>query len=278
MPVIDFTPPGPVFPSEEGPCSWTVETSCCPEWDTYTPGVQSAALSWSTFILWSLTGRRYGPCSVNLRPCRQKCQEFTGYLTNPVYAMSGASSTWMFPWIDNGLWRNCGCGASCSCSARCEINLPGPVAFVDQVMIDGAVLDPSAYRLDNGTILVRTDGDCWPECQDMSLANDAVGAFTVTYQKGIPVPRAGEIAAGELACQFAKACAGSNDCALPEQLISLSRNGVEVQVADPQLLLDAGLTGLPNVDLFIRAVNPARLPARPRVYSPDIRQPRQVTP
>ena len=70
---------------------------------------------------------------------------------------------------------------------------------------------------------------------------------------------------------------GDADCALPEQLISLSRNGVEVQVADPNLFLENGLTGIQEVDLFIRSVNPNKLMNRPRIYSPDIRQPRQVT-
>jgi len=276
MPVINPTAPAVVVSPDEGPCTWPIDTACCPDWSTFPPAAQSNATTWATYILWSLTGRRYGPCSVTVRPCTSRCDGFNGYMTFPVGepGSSGSGQPWMFPFVDNGIWRNCGCTGGCSCSAACEVPLQGPVAVIDTVLIDGVVLDPSAYRVDNDSILVRTDGACWPECQDMALDNDAVGAFAVTYQIGIPVPRAGQIAAGKLACEFARACAGVGECALPQQLISLSRQGVEVQVADPTTLLENGLTGIADVDLWIRAVNPGRLQSRPRVLSGDVRQPR----
>lgn len=273
MPVINLVTPGAVFPTEEGPCSWTLETSCCPDWDTMDPQVKDVASAYATYMLWALTGRRYGPCSVILRPCGPKCDQQGGMFYPYGYGPQGPGGPWMVPYVLDGVWRNCVCPGTCTCRARCEVPLPGPVARVDEVMIDGVVLDPSAYRLDSyrGTpVLVRTDGDCWPDCQDVGLANDAVGAFAITYARGVDVPRAGQIAAGLLACEFAKACAGG-DCKLPEQLVSLSRNGVEVQVADPTQLLEVGLTGVEQVDLWIKAVNPHRRAQRSRVYSPDAR-------
>lgn len=274
MPVINLVAPGAIFPDGEGPCSWALETACCPDWDTTDANTRALGTAWATYLLWALTGRRYGPCSVKLRPCAQKCDVFQGYMTWPVGnpGSSGAGMPWMIPFVDNGTWRNCGCAGVCSCRARCEIPLPGPVARVDEVLIDGAVLDPGSYRVDSyrgQPVLVRTDGECWPECQDMGLADDAVGAFTVTYQRGVDVPRAGQIAAGKLACEFIKACEGG-DCRLPDQLASLSRNGVEVEVADPTELLENGLTGVADVDLWIRAVNPARKAMRSRVLSGDL--------
>lgn len=278
MPVINFVVPSPAIPTEEGPCNWPVELDCAPDWATYPPGVQSAAAAWATYILWSLTGRRYGPCSITIRPCGPKCLGPNGYLTFPVNSgsTSSAGMPWMIPWIDNGVWRNCGCAGGCTCSATCEVALPGPVAFIDEVTIDGVVLDPSAYRLDSLRgipVLVRTDGGCWPDCQDMDADVTEVGSFAITYQRGTLVPRAGQIAAGLLAAEFAKACVGQ-DCALPQQLSSLSRNGVEVTVVDPATLVDNGLTGIANVDLWIRAVNPTAKAQRSRVYSSDFRGPR----
>lgn len=280
MPVIEPTSPAAVVPSEEGPCNWALDLSCCPDWSTFAPAVQSAATAWATYLLWTLTGRRYGPCSLSVRPCGPKCEGMGGYLTWPVGApsSSGSGSPWMIPFVDNGIWRNCGCAGACSCRARCEVLLTGPVAVIDEVKIDGVVLDPSAYRLDNGSTLVRTDGECWPECQDMNVGPDDVGAFVVTYQQGVPVPRAGQIAAGKLACQFAKACAGDGDCVLPQELQSLTRNGVEVSVVDPSVLPESILTGIADVDRWVRAVNPASLSQRPRVLSPDLRPHRIVTP
>jgi len=261
-------------------CDWTLNTSCCAEWEDLAPAVQTTATAWATEILDALTGRRFSQCPVTVRPCGPRCSGFGGYMTYPVSspAAIGAPGFWMAPFIDgSGTWRNCACPGSCTCEASCQVYLPTPVAEITEVMVDGVVLAPEAYRLDNGRILVRIDGeDCWPQCQDMDLANDAVGAFAVTYSPGELLPAAGEIAAGELACEFAKACAGSGECQLPGQLASLSRSGVEVQMVDPVTFLEDGLTGLANVDLWIRSVNPSRLAQRARVYSGDVRKPRFV--
>lgn len=254
------------------PCNWTLNTSCCPGWDDYDAEVQDAATAWATEILDSLTGRQFSQCPVNYRPCGPKCGGSYGYMTWPVGApANGAGMPWMIPYIDAGIWRNCACSGGCSCRAACEVPFPGPVAAVDEVLVDGLPLDPSAYRLDSFRgvpVLVRTDGECWPQCQDMSLDTDAEGTFVITYQPGTPLPLAGQIAAGELACEFAKACTGG-ECALPGQLASLSRNGVDVQMVDPTTVLDQGLTGLANVDLWVKSVNPRHKAQRSRVYSPD---------
>lgn len=279
MPVINPAVPAATPVPDEGPCNWALDLSCCPDWTSYAPAVQSAATAWATYLLWSLTGRRYGPCSISVRPCGKPCPGFGGYLTWPVGdpSSSGSGSPWMVPFVDNGVWRNCGCTGGCTCRASCEVLLAGPVAAIDEIMIDGIVLDPSAYRLDNGTILVRTDGECWPECQDFDVAADAVGAFTVTYQKGIPVPRAGQIAAGMLACQFAKACAGTGDCVLPQQLQSLTRDGVSLEVVDPEALPDSILTGIADVDRWVRTVNPNNLMNATRVFTRDVPSHRVVS-
>lgn len=281
MPVINPLEPTVGIPPAEGPCSWPVDTTCVADWATFSPDVQAAAVEWSTYVLWALTGRRYGPCQVTVRPCGPRCDGPGGYLTFPVTSGSTTSAgmPWMIPWIDNGVWRNCGCGGGCACSATCEVALQGPVAEILEVTVDGAVVPSTAYRLDyvkTIPVLVRIDDGCWPDCQDLDVGLDEVGSFGITYSKGIPVPRAGQLAAGQLAGEFAKACRGS-DCQLPQQLASLTRNGIDVQVVDPTQFLENGLTGIANVDLWIRAVNPLRKAQRSRVYSPDMRPVRQVT-
>lgn len=260
-------------------CEWTLNTSCCAGWDAYDPAVQANATAWATEILDSLTGRRFDQCPVTVRPCGPRCDWFSGYMTFPVdgVGIGGVGRPWMVPWIDNGVWRNCGCTGGCSCQAACQVPLPTPVASVVEVSLGGLILDPSAYRVDNGRILTRIDGgECWPSCQDMGLPEGDPGVFSVEYRPGEPLPLAGQIAAGELACEFAKACVGALDCQLPQQLASLSRNGVEVQIVDPNLLVDSGLTGIANVDLWIRSVNPGRKQQRSRVLSGDVRTPRRI--
>ena len=278
MPVINpIAQVVPVIPGD-GPCGWTVNTTCVPGWDDYPADVQQAATDWATYVLWALSGRQFAPCPVTIRPCGPRCSGPNGYFTWPVNAgsVTGGNPPWMIPWIDNGLWRNCGCTGGCSCKATCEVALPGPVASIDEVIVDGVTLPESAYRLDvlkGIPVLVRIDGECWPECQDMDAQLDESGSFGITYRQGVAVPVAGQLAAGQLAGEFAKACSGA-DCMLPQQLASLSRNGVEVTVLDPAQLDELGLTGIANVDLWIRAVNPARRAQRSRVYSSDIQGPR----
>lgn len=192
---------------------------------------------------------------------------------------SGAVGGSWVPFIDSGgAWRNCACMGACSCKASQEVWLPGPVASVTSVVIDGVTIDPSAYRVDNNSILVRQDGGEWPQCQDFDLsgtAPDTTNTFFVTYSRGTPVPIAGQIAAGILACDFAKSC--TTGCKLPGNLSSLTRQGVEVSLADPTDELNDGLTGVPQVDQWIRSVNPNKLQYRSRVYSPDVNYPRVVT-
>lgn len=279
MPVIDLVfPPPSGDPTEEGPCDWPIDTTCVAGWADYSDAVKAAATAWATYILWGLTGRRFGACQVTVRPCGGSCQGPGGYLTFPVNSGStnSAGMPWMIPWIDNGIWRNCGCAGGCTCSARCEVRLAGPVIEIESVVIDGLVLDPSAYRLDwvkTLPVLVRTDGECWPECQDMNADITETGSFAIVYRYGVTVPMAGRLAAGMLAGEFAKACVGA-DCVLPQQLSSLTRNGIQVEVVDPSAFLDNGLTGVASVDLWVRTVNPQRKAQRSRVYSSDMTGPR----
>lgn len=263
-------------------CAWELDVSCCEGWDNFTPEQQDVAAAWATEILDALTGHRFAQCPVKLRPCgeRQGCF-FGGYLAWPVRspASQGAGFPWMIPFVGaGGFWRNCTCEGLCRCRATCEARLPYPVATIEEVVVNGVVLDPDAYRLDDNITLVRTDGgECFPRCQNLDVDDTEDNTWSVTVRPGEPLPRMGAIAAGKLACEFAKLCAGDADCALPQELVSLSRNGVEVQVMDPQQLTAEGLTQIAEVNLFIKAVNPAALAARPRIYSPDIRQPRQVS-
>lgn len=262
-------------------CNWELDTSCCAGWADFPAEVRLAATDWAVGLLDVLTGQQFSQCPVKVRPCGRACGWRGGYMTYPVGSMSasGLGAPWMVPYIGaGGVWRNCACAGACSCRARCEAYLPGPIADLVEVKVDGLVIDPALYRLDyaNGPVLVRLDGECWPECQNLDLTDDEPDTWSVTYRPGVPLPRMGELAAGKLACEYARACAGDAGCALPSQLVSMSRNGIEVQVADPATLLENGLTGIPDVDLFVKAVNPARLTRRPRVLSHDVRDPRRV--
>lgn len=271
MPGINPLDAPAVVPSgSSAPCGWTIDTTCIPGWDTATADQRDRATSWSTYILWALTGRRFGACEVTVRPCGQGCKFYGGWMTYPVTA-DGIGTVWA-PFIQDGVWFNCGCRGGCRCKPRCSVWLPGPVAGIVSVTVDGVLIDPSMYRVDNRSHLVGVNGQCWPDCQNLDLDSPDEGTFEVTYLRGTPLPVAGQIAAGKLAGQFIAACQAA-DCELPQNVQSIVRQGVSIEMIDPTDVLTNGLTGIAEVDLFIRAVNPRGLQRRPRVFSNDLPMP-----
>lgn len=254
------------------PCGWVIpDPLCCPTWDTTDPAIQTAAKDFAALTLWAATGRQFGLCEVTVRPCGMKrCRDTLGEFWG--YDWSGG--TWV-PYIFNGQWFNCACPGICCCDPRCQVRLMGPVDSVGQVSIGGIVVNPANYRVDDNHWLVRTDGDCWPICADLDSDNGS-NVFTVTYDRGVAVPAALLQAAATYACEWAKACTGG-DCRLSSRVTSLVRNGISIDMTDPSDMLEAGLTGLWDVDAIINALNPYRLKQRLRIYAPELNVPRTVT-
>lgn len=266
----------------DGPCNWTIDTSCCAvDWESFTPEQQEVGYFLATTTLWAATGRRFGQCEITVQPCRPR-RQLPLYEAFPVPAFgygAGNADGYLMPfspYILDGQWFN-GCWGGCTCRASCEIALDGPTttASVLSVMVDGLLVPTSAYQIQNNHLLVRIDGQCWPTCVNYSEQNPP--AFQVTYLRGNEVPRALQIAAGTLACEFARACAGDAECRLPSRLQALSQQGVSVTVSPFNDYLDLGMTDLPEVDRIIVAYNPFRQQERSRVYSPDRLHPRMVT-
>jgi hypothetical protein len=260
---------------------WPVDLSCCGGLPDNVP--DSLIDRWAAVastILWGLSGRRWGPsCPTEVRPCRRSCVDQTGLHTN----WGAVGGRWV-PYIRDGRWYNasvCGCGTTCSCTELCEVWLEAPVYDIVSVTVDTETLEESAYRVDytdRGTMLVRTDGGCWPDCQDMTAPCGAEGTFCVVLRTGLALDEAAIAAVSELTCEFVKACpelAGADcHCRLPGNVQRVVRQGVVVEMADPTTIFDQGRTNLPLVDLWLSTVNPNRLPYAPRVYSTNLRRPR----
>lgn len=256
-----------------GPCTWSVDPSCGQDvWDAASPDNQQRAAQFATMVLWASTGRQYGLCDLTVRPCLT-CgdNEASGFFWD-----SGV----FFPYIWQGQWFNlaCGCAGFCRCGTHpyTQAWLLGPVAGIIAVTVDGILVDPSVYRVDDGQWLVRQDGNTWPKEANYNLPAGEVGTWTVEYCQGKPVPPALVVAAGTLAVEFLKACAGSA-CRLPGRVTSVVRSGVSVTMVDIDTLFKMGLTGLTEVDLIIRSVNPNGLTHRNRLYTPDVTYPRITT-
>lgn len=261
------------------PDGWTVDASAyrSDAWSTLTDAQQALSLRLACFTMYSLTGRQFGTVTQTLRPCNGPLlpplyQVYPVNLINPWGTDEGNS---YYPlYINNGVWHNAGCRGINCCGATCEVELPRTVS-ITSVVIDGATLDPTAYRVDDGHLLVRTDGNCWPQCQNYDV-NSGLETFLITAVLGRLVPTELLDAAGILACEIGKSIKGQ-PCRLPQRMQSLSRQGVSVQFPAVNTYLDRGLTGLNEVDQIIVQFNPGRLTQPPQVVSMDISPNRMVT-
>ena len=245
--------------AEPGLClPWKPNFACCDDWDNHDNELQIRAMSLAWSTMRSLTGGRVGSCPVTIRPC------FTEDACTVCFGTS-----WMQPYVDSfGNWKNAACrkDGTCSCCDVCELTLPGQAAVVTEVNIDGWKLDPQLFRIDNGNILVRQDGYCWPNCQNMGAPEGAIGTITIKYIPGIYPTAAGLWAAGVLSCEFAKACTGGK-CRLPTSVSSIVRQGVSMEMGGG--MFENG-TGIREVDAYIESVNPHGLKTPPKVWSPDL--------
>lgn len=249
------------------PCAWDVSCAVVPNWDTYTDDQKNTALWLASTFMWGATGRQYGVCPMTVRPGQRRWDPWT-YEAYPVWP--GQDPIVSGPFLFNGRWFNAGCGSACCGNKGCAIVLRGPVAAVDQVLVDGEEIPSADYRVDvaNGAyLLVRTDGLCWPACQNFTAEADQPGTFEVTYELGKALPPALSIATALLAGEYAKSLIDA-PCALPAKMTSLTRQGVTVEVEPPAP--DDGKTGIREVDDIIAVLNPSGLKSPPRVMSPDL--------
>lgn len=239
--------------------------------------VAERAEALATQTLRMLTAYQVGSCPITVRPCQRRCGGGS-YLAAPEFAGSWAGAFgWSFrPYVQDGQWLNaCGCATDdCSCTVVPEVPLPGPVAAVGSVYVDGVALESWRYRIDNGNMLVRTDGGSWPVCQDMTISDPEAGGFFVTYAQGAIADGLAAWAAGLLAVEYAKSCTGAK-CRLPSGVSEVSRQGITMTIASGAF--PDGMTGIREVDAFIQFWNPYGVKSVAQVFSPDSRRPRRTT-
>lgn len=250
------------------PCNWTATpcADCCTEaLDRLDDTVQAVLANQAVWTLWAATGKKFGLCETVLRPCRRECWSSWGGLP--------------FPTRINGDWLNLSCGScagSCGCSVLSEF-IAEDVDSIVAISIDGENHIPcdTAQVFDRRRI-VRTDGEQWPMCQNLGAPIGSEGTWSVTVMQGLPVPAGGEIMAGILLCELAKACVGDSDCRLPKRLQTISRQGETMVFADQFENIDQIRTGLYEVDLWIEAAR-RDLYQGSTITSPDLPKPSVLT-
>lgn len=263
---------------ESGPCEpW--EPIWCAPLPTGAEAVTGDAVQMATEVLFQAGGQRFGICHVKIRPCRDDCagawmgfNEWWPGVGGVVTSNGGGPRPW---WV-NGTWYNVcsvGCGGTCSCTVIDQALLPAPTREVIEVKLNGQVMDPSLYRVDENRLLVRLDGQLWPLCQDLAASDDEDGTWSVTIAVGEDVPVLAKRALGELAMEFVKECLGE-DCLIPYEVTSLSRQGVNITFGSPSATRTiVGEMGLRMVDLYLATYNPSNLQRKGKTYDID-RNPR----
>lgn len=243
-------------------CVWEADPACLgEEWGKYTAEQQERALMLATSSLQMLTYYRVGTCPITVRPC-------------PTQKMCGCD--WQ-PYLWAGTWRNgCLC-ASSWCRPLSEIDLEGPVGYIDSLLIDGVSTDlyNGDWRLDDGHLLVwQGEGDSpVPSYQDLNKPDTEPGTWSITYSQSYPVNDDAKLAVAYLALEFAKACQPKKACSLPRGVTNVVRNGVSFTVDAG--LFPGGLTGIDIVDQFILKWAPAGSPTQTAVvFDPRKQGPR----
>lgn len=218
-------------------------------------------------ILWAMSGRKYsGIVTVSER-----------YITSiDSFRYAGASAKNFSPQLASGQVYNVpsedfndSAYQSDGTSSISRIRLRGkPVQEIHLVrsMYNGLIIDPDTYYIAEHSTLVAYKGTPWPP-----------GNLEVTYTFGIRAPTAGRQAARLFAIELVKLWEG-DDCALPDRVTSVSRQGVSYTILDNQDFLENMRTGIYAIDLFIKTANPAKALAPPKIFSPDIPRPRRAAP
>lgn len=215
-------------------------------------------------LLYEASGRRWpGVCSRTVRPCRTD---------NCLCGFQVLSRGHLVGWTGT-----CWGGYDCGCHPISRVKLAGHVRSISQVKIDGAVLDPSEYEVAENRWLVHKQPGRWPFCQILDRSDTEHGTFSVTYEYGKAPPVAGQLAAQALACEIVKACTPGVECALPDGVVRITRQGITIErsflvrqrIRGTNSVVWA--TGIGAVDFFLNVFNPNAIPRRATAWSPSSR-------
>lgn len=99
----------------------------------------------------------------------------------------------------------------------------------------------------------------------------AVERVTLVYNVGSTITASARRAVIALAHELylqVSPCDECGECRLPSRTTNVTREGLSYNVSDPLDPLSTGGTGLPEVDLWVRGVNPRQATRRSGVYDP----------
>jgi hypothetical protein len=158
----------------------------CEFFDRKHEGIPRVTIAVASDLLYRLSGKQFsGACMRKVYPgCCEPGRSEPQYWDLPhlrdldyAYRPNGLNGTFGGTW--NGGYNisacgdvgSCSCGGGGGCSGGCnpsEILLPGPIADVVEIAIDGQILPRSAYKIRSHNKLIRVDGGVWPAYNDLT--------------------------------------------------------------------------------------------------------------
>ena len=135
--------------------------------------------------------------------------------------------------------RSCCCGHCLCCCDIDTVPLRSPVISIDEIKIDGLVIDPATYRLLSGARVMRVSDDGvrpppWPCYQDLWRPDTQEKTFSITYTFGLEEPYPAWVvnALIEVACDVV-AAAQHRPTKLPSNTVGIQFQGANVSAARP---------------------------------------------
>ncbi len=233
---------------------WVTVRDLGPDYET--SDYAAEAVKAASYLMWALSGRKYsGVNTTTERYVRFAPLINTRLIQEAAIVNSRINKALSIvePWV----------------SAETRIRLRGqPVQEVLTVRnVNGGIVPVDSYYMVDHSTLQFSEG-----------ALIVPADIEVSYIYGSQPPALGKMAARRVAIEFVKLWEGDTDCALPQRVTSVTRQGVTYTVLDSQDFLEEMRLGIYEVDLFLKTNNPSRAQKRSKVFSPDIPKARRYTP
>lgn len=233
---------------------WCTVRDLGPEWET--SDYAQEAVKAASYVMWALSGRKYtGLTTVTERYVRFAPLINTRLLQEAAIINSRVNKALQIvePWV----------------SAETRIRLRGqPVQEIKTVRnVGGGIVNEDSYYLVDHSTIQFSEG-----------ALIVPADIEISYSYGAAPPTMGKMAARRVAIEFIKLWTGDSDCALPQRVTSVTRQGVTYTVLDSQDFLEEMRLGIYEIDLFLKTNNPNKAQKRSKVFSPDVPRARRYTP
>lgn len=233
---------------------WVTVRDLGPDWES--SDFAAEAVKAASYVMWALSGRKYtGITTVTERYVRFAPLINTRLIQEAAILNSRVNKALSIvePWV----------------SAETRIRLRGqPVQEIHTVRnVAGTIVNPDQYYMVDHSTIQFSDG-----------ALIVPADIEISYTYGAQVPTMGKMAARRVAIEFIKLWTGDSDCALPQRVSQVTRQGVTYTVLDSQDFLAEMRMGIYEIDLFLKTSNPNKAQKRSKIYSPDIPRARRYTP